>query len=166
MRLVPYGDGDFRLTVRLETDPEVMAELGGPRPAESLREAHRSRATHNGPGDQWLKIVPEPGGPDAGAIGVWLSDWHGEPIHEVGWMVLPEFQGRGLASAALRELLAILRGAGGPDEIHAFPGIANAPSNALCRSAGFELREREVAVPFAGRKLSCNHWALRLANCE
>ena len=129
MRLMPYGDGDFGLTIRLETDPEVMAELGGPRPAESLREAHRSRATHNGPGDQWLKIVPEPGGPDAGAIGVWLSDWHGEPIHEVGWMVLPEFQGRGLAT-----ILVAARGIWGPGLVRKARNVIAAGQRRLTRN--------------------------------
>jgi RimJ/RimL family protein N-acetyltransferase len=166
MRLEPYEDADFELTVALETDPEVMRELGGPRPLDALAGVHRRRAAPDGPGDRWLKIVPEPGGPAAGTIGVWPSEWRGEPAHEVGWMVLPRFQGRGLASDALRELIGLLRADGRPEEVHAFPGTANAPSNALCRSAGFDLVERGAAVSFAGRELHCNHWVLRLRDCE
>jgi RimJ/RimL family protein N-acetyltransferase len=166
MRLVPYEDDDFELTVALETDPVVMRELGGPRPIAALREAHERRVPPGRPGDRWLKIVPEPGGPPAGTIGVWPSLWRERPIHEVGWMVLAAFQGRGLASAALRRLLALMREEGRPEEVSAFPGTANDPSNALCRSAGFRLVERDAAVSFGGRDLRCNHWALRMADCE
>jgi hypothetical protein len=39
--------------------------------------------------------------PAAGTIGIWSAEWRGEPIYETGWMVLPAFQGQGIASRAL-----------------------------------------------------------------
>ena len=42
--------------------------------------------------------------------------------------------------------------------IHAFPSIANAPSNALCRSLGFKLVGQEDLV-YADTSLRVNHWA-------
>ena len=36
---------------------------------------------------------------------LWSSEHEGEPISEAGWMILPEHQGRGHASAALAALL-------------------------------------------------------------
>jgi RimJ/RimL family protein N-acetyltransferase len=36
----------------------------------------------------------------AGSVALWSHDEDdGEPITEIGWMVLPEFQGRGHAAA-------------------------------------------------------------------
>jgi RimJ/RimL family protein N-acetyltransferase len=43
--------------------------------------------------------------------------------------------------------------------IHAFPGISNAPSNALCRRFGFE-KTGESEFEFRGHALRCNHWEL------
>ena len=48
------------------------------------------------------------------------------------------------------------------DAIHAFPGVANGPSNGLCRKFGFELLE-EREIEFLGRPLRVNHWVLALA---
>jgi hypothetical protein len=47
------------------------------------------------------------------------------------------------------------------DVIHAFPGVTNGPSNAICRKNGFAmLGERDIV--YAGRTLRCNHWRVNL----
>lgn len=157
MQLQPYTDADFWLTEALETDPEVMRELGGPTSRERLLTSHRRRV-----GDPWyFTIVPNAGGQPIGTIGVWETR-HGEHVlHETGWMVLPEHQGRGIASAALGLLIERARAEPRFTSIHAFPPVTNAPSNALCRKAGFTLAE-EMDFVYAGRTLRCNHWALDL----
>ena len=162
MDLRVYSEGDLALTQALECDPEVMRELGGAVSKESALEAHRRRVAGVEDDPWWFAIVPEEGGPPAGAIGIWRSEWQGEPLDEVGWMVLPDFQGRGIASEALGILIERLRADGGRAErIHAFPGVTNGPSNALCRKFGFEhLGESEVK--FRERPLRVNHWALDL----
>jgi RimJ/RimL family protein N-acetyltransferase len=109
-----------------------------------------------------LKIVPEPSGPAAGAIGIWETEHQGAQIHETGWMVLPEFQGRGIASAALALLIERARSDPTFGAMHAFPAVTNAPSNTLCRKFGFSLLEEEE-FKFRGRTLRCNHWVLELA---
>ncbi len=78
-------------------------------------------------------------------------------------MILPRFQGQGYARRALAELLTAARDGPGLDSVHAFPGVTNLPSNSLCRAAGFELIEGDVAVEYAGRELRCNHWAVELS---
>jgi RimJ/RimL family protein N-acetyltransferase len=159
MELARYEDSDFALTEALETDPVVMRELGGPTDASRLPEVHRRRLDD----PWWFKIVPDPPGPAVGTIGIWEKEVNGATIHETGWMVLPAFQGRGIASAALRELIDRARDAPQFPSMHAFPPVTNAPSNALCRKFSFSLLGERDFV-YAGRTLHCNHWMLSLAS--
>jgi RimJ/RimL family protein N-acetyltransferase len=76
-------------------------------------------------------------------------------------MVLPEFQGRGLATEAVRSLLRKARSENRWDVIRAFPAVTNAPSNAIARKTGFSLVEEVDYVGFAGT-LRCNHWRIDL----
>jgi RimJ/RimL family protein N-acetyltransferase len=155
VELQAYADADLALTHALEADPRVMGHLGGPSTRAEIEDAHRRRLVD----PWWFKIVPEAGGPAAGTIGIWETRHGDELIHETGWMVLPAFQGRGIATAALALLLE--RAAAEPrfTTIHAFPGVDNAPSNALCRRFGFTLVGEPEEFTFRGTTLRCNHWA-------
>jgi RimJ/RimL family protein N-acetyltransferase len=159
VELVPYADEHLELTKALELDPETMRELGGPADPDDMPRVHRMRLETVARGEWYFVIVPEPTGPPAGAIGIWESSFADEPIHEVGWMVLPEFQGRGVATEALRMIVERARSDQRYRRIHAFPGISNDPSNALCRRAGFTHVE-EMEVRFRDRPLRVNHWEL------
>jgi RimJ/RimL family protein N-acetyltransferase len=140
----------------------MMSELGGPIERSEIPAIHRRRLASTGRGDWWLKIVPDPEGPPAGTIGLWETTWDGATVHEVGWMVLSAFQGQGIASAALEMILARARADPRIEQIHAFPGISNEPSNALCRKFGF-IKVAECDGEYAGRPLRCNHWRLVLS---
>ncbi|MGX1369193.1 RimJ/RimL family protein N-acetyltransferase [Streptomyces canus] len=74
-------------------------------------------------------------------------------------MVLPEFQGRGLAKRATRTLLEQARTENRWGVVHAFPAAGNGPSNGICHSLGFQLLG-ELDMPFADRVLRSNHWAI------
>ena len=163
VELRPYSDDDLALTEALELDPEMMRELGGPAdPADVLR-VHRVRVELVANGGWWFVIVPEPSGQAAGTIGVWESELDGSPVHEIGWMVLPEFQGRGIATEALATIVERARSDPRYSRIHAFPGVTNEPSNALCRRAGFvHIDEREVK--FRDRPLRINHWEIDVSS--
>ena len=162
MELVAYGEDDLWLTEALELDPDVMSELGGPRPKDELPGVHEMRIAAKIDGaDWWFKIVPGPGDEAVGTIGLWPSEVGGETVYETGWMILPAHQGRGIASAALGLLLDRARADARFDAIHAFPGVTNGASNALCRKFGFELRG-ELEVKFRDQDLRVNHWALTL----
>lgn len=160
MELVPYTHDDIWLTERLETDPRVMAELGGPWPLEKIPEIHERRMTAIANGGWNFKVVPEPGGRPVGTVMLWQSEVEDQPISEAGWMILPEHQGRGYASQAILLLLERADEDGGWGDIHAFPGATNVPSNALCRKFDFEL-VGELDVEYGGRPLRVNHWVRR-----
>lgn len=153
MQLQTYTDDDLWLSEALETDPEVMRELGGPIERDRLPDVHRRRVSD----PWWFKIVA-PTGAAVGTIGVWRTRHGGVDLHETGWMVLPAHQGRGVASQALALLIERVRARPQIASIHAFPPVTNAPSNALCRRFGFELLGVGTFV-YAGRTLHCNHWS-------
>jgi RimJ/RimL family protein N-acetyltransferase len=158
MHLRPYAADDIWLTQELETDPEVMSELGGPQPADSIPKTHERRLRTVEGGDWWLVIEAAPG-VAAGTIGVWPMTEDDVEFFEVGWMVLPRFQRRGIASGALAILIEMCRAEPRIEAIHAFPGPTNVPSNALCRNAGFTfVKEQEVL--YGNRRLRVNHWEL------
>jgi RimJ/RimL family protein N-acetyltransferase len=163
VELLPYRDEHLALTEALELDPETMSELGGPADPDDIPRVHKMRIDTVAKGEWYFAILPEPSGPPVGAIGIWQSRIQGEPIHEVGWMVLPEFQGRGIAKEALRILIDRARADLRYGRIHAFPGVTNAPSNALCRGAGFTHVE-ETEVRFRDRPLRVNHWELDVSS--
>jgi RimJ/RimL family protein N-acetyltransferase len=123
---------------RLNT-PEMTDHLGGPETAEKLIERQqRYWATNSSATGQMFLIVSLPQRAPAGSVGYWERTWQGEHILEMGWGVLPEFQGRGIAVAAVRLALAAARSSQVHQHVHAFPEVEHAASNAVCRRAGFE----------------------------
>jgi len=160
MQLRPYGPGDLALTEAIETDPAMMKDLGGPWPSAKIAETHRKRLDFSRQGGWWFVIVSEDGAP-AGTIGIWDIEENGEKEHEMGWMVLPAFQGRGLAGEAGGRLLKRARAERRFRRVSAFPAVSNVPSNAFCAKLGFTrvgLRD----VEYGGRLLKCAHWKLDL----
>lgn len=163
MRLRDVELGDVGAYVQMRCDPVMMAELGGPLPREGIEEKVARDVQAAAVGDAWIKmIVPGDAAPEvvAGSVALWSRDEDGgEPVTEIGWMVLPEFQGRGLAKRAVRMLLELARDDARWGLVHAFPGTTNSPSNGICRSLGFRFAgERDVT--FAGRVLRSNHWVI------
>ena len=105
----------------------------------------------------WVLVIVSGDGVAAGTVSLWDHEWRGETIDEMGWMVLPEHQGRGLASAGVAEALRRADEAARWQLLHAFPATTNAPSNALCRKHGFALRG-PLEYTYRGRGLRVNHW--------
>lgn len=163
MELVAYTDADLWLTRALETDERVMAELGGAWPEERIPLIHERRLAAIASGTWLFTLVPSRGERPVGMLGIFDSAFEGSTISEAFWMVLPEHQGKGHASAGLRLLLERADADGRWGAIHAFPGATNGPSNALCRKFGFDLVGQET-VDYAGRALHCNHWVLERAD--
>ena len=163
VRLEPWGDGDLPLVQQLMGDPAMTEHLGGPESPEKLvdRQRRYEQLAASGRGSM-LKIVDEAGSA-AGSVGYWEKDWRGGQIWEIGWMVLPAFQGRGLAGRATEQAIALARADGRHRFLHAFPSVDNAPSNAICRKLGFLLLgECDFEFP-RGHWMRCNDWQLDLA---
>lgn len=154
--------GDVDAYVRMRCDPVMMAELGGPLPREGMADKVRRDAEEAAAGIALSKMIVVGGGPEgevAGHVTVWSHDGPDGPVSEIGWMVLPEFQGRGIGKRAVRAVLDVAWGEGRWGEIHAFPAVTNGPSNGICRSLGFR-HVGEVDMPFADRVLRSSHWAI------
>ena len=137
----------------------MMEHLGG---AESEEKVAERQARYEKPGSKQFKIVDEATGEGAGYVGYWEREWRGEDVYEIGWAVIPAFQGRGIAAAATLEAIAIGREDGKRRFLHAYPSVDNAPSNAICRKAGFTLLGPvEFEYP-KGHFMQCNDWRLDL----
>lgn len=137
----------------------MMEHLGGPLPREGLSEKLGQDVASTEAGETWiLKIMPDDAPHTAaGTVCIWEHRWQGRSINEIGWMVLPAFQGRGLGSEAVRSILHRARTQGRWDVVHAFPPVSNARSIAICRKMGFS-RIEECDFEFRDRVLRCDHW--------
>lgn len=159
VQLRPVRLDDVALYERLRCDPEMMAELGGPVPREGIPAKVASDVADVEADRAWIFVVEE----DDLAVGhvcIWDHDEDDEVVNEIGWMVLPEFQGRGLGREATRAILDRARTDGRWDVVHAFPSVTNAPSNGICRSLGFEFVGTADVLAFDDRPLRVNHWRL------
>jgi RimJ/RimL family protein N-acetyltransferase len=156
MELRPLTRRDQRLYERIYTDPRMWAELGGV--LEQDMAAKLERDVSSVEADRhWVLVIVTHDGSAAGTVSLWDHEWEGETIYEIGWMVLPEHQGRGLASAGVAEALRRADEAARWRVLHAFPATTNAPSNALCRKHGFTLRG-PIEYRQRDRTLRVNHW--------
>ena len=159
--LEPWGSGDLPLLERLLGDPRMTVHLGGPESPAQLRERQARYERLEG-GDRMFKILDVTSGAGVGSVGFWTREWREAHVYEVGWMVVPEHQGRGIAGAATAEAIELARHDGTHRFMHAFPSIENAASNAICRKLGFELLEAcEFEYP-KGHLMVCNDWRLDL----
>lgn len=140
----------------------MTEHLGGPETAEQIVKRHERYVGHmrTGRGAWIYKVVR-----DAEAVGsvvFWERDWNDEPVYEMGWSILPEYQGQGLGTEAVRLAAERARELHDRRSVHAFPSVDNAPSNAICRKAGFTLvGPCEFEYP-KGHLMRVNDWRLDL----
>jgi RimJ/RimL family protein N-acetyltransferase len=159
VQLVPWTEDDFWLLERCNA-AEMTAYLGGPETAEQLVSRHERYVASAYRGQMYT--IRTSNGETAGSIGYWEHEEAGETVWETGWAILPEHQGKGLATAAISEVAKAAAVAGTHRSLHAYPGVENAASNALCRKAGFTFHEaREFEYP-KGHWMQCNDWVLEL----
>ena len=151
---------DLPLLERANT-PEMTRYLGGPESAEKLLQRHENYLRYWENGHAHMFRIEVDGVP-AGTIGWWRVDHQGLPAYETGWGVERQWQRRGIARMALRQLIADVRADGERDVLVAYPGVDNPGSNALCRGAGFAHTGSETA-PWRGGELTFNIWELDMS---
>lgn len=161
MRLIPYSEEHLSLSLAMETNAEVMEHLGGPRPAQEVRKVHPKRVETAAGGLPYLVILSDDSDEPAGTIGIFESEHDGQKVYEMGWMLLPQFHGRGLATEAGRIVIERARADPKIETVYAFPATDNPASNAICRKIGFEV-QGATTVEFSGRPLTCNTWRIDL----
>jgi len=154
---------DLPLYEAIHCDPAMMVDLGGPLPKEGLAEKLEKDAATTAAGEAWVLVIVPEDDPDAaaGTVSIWTHEEHGDPVNEIGWMVLPPYQGRGIGKAAVRLALDRARAEDRWGMIHAFPPVTNERSNGMCKSLGFSFIE-ERDFKFRDRPLRCNVWRLDL----
>jgi RimJ/RimL family protein N-acetyltransferase len=147
-------------------DPSQMVHLKGPESMEQIQKRHKSflgMSANSRDGCMFTILAGSDNAP-AGNVGYWESGRGGQKGWEMGWFVLPEFQGRGIASAATSQVIELLSKLKNHEFVFAFPSVDNHPSNAICRKLGFNLKE-DVSIeypPGSGRQLHVNIWRLAL----
>ncbi|MFD9504607.1 GNAT family N-acetyltransferase [Streptomyces sp. NPDC060035] len=164
VRIDPWSDNDLEL-LSLANAPELMDHLGGPETQEQLEARHDRYAAlsadRTGKG-RMFRITLAKTGEGVGTIGFWELTWQGEEVYETGWAVLPGFQGLGIATTATTAVAEQARAERKHRFLHAFPSVANAASNAVCRKAGFvRLGACDLEYP-PGRPMVANDWRLDL----
>ena len=161
LHLRPWAEDDFPLLEKLLGDPAMMEHLGGPENPEQLARRQRRYVELTDPADSQMFVILL-GTQPVGSVGYWEKEWRGESVYEMGWSVLPAFQGQGIAARATLAALVKLRPLALHRVVHAFPSVDNPPSNAVCRKVGFLLIE-EVEFEYPkGHFMRCNDWRLDL----
>jgi RimJ/RimL family protein N-acetyltransferase len=164
MKLRNLSNDDLWLYEAIHCDPAMMEHVGGPLPREGLPEKLARDVASVEADTSWIVVIVPDEDPNAaaGTVAVWEHVFDdGTTVNEIGWMVLPPFQGRGLGSEAVRTILERARVEGRWSPLHAFPPVTNARSNAMCRKMGFSWI-RESDFQFRDRTLRCNDWSLDL----
>jgi RimJ/RimL family protein N-acetyltransferase len=159
----PWCMGDLPLLVKLMGDPEMTEHLGGPESDGRIaeRQTRYERLAGSGKG-RMFKIVDGTTGEAVGSVGYWERTWRDEQVYEIGWSVIPSFQGRGIAGKATAQAVGKAASERKHRFLHAFPSVDNPASNAICRKLGFTLAEECQFEYPPGNFMQCNDWRLDL----
>jgi RimJ/RimL family protein N-acetyltransferase len=159
--LWPWSEQDLSLLEELMGDPATMAHLGGPETPEQVLKRHQ-RYLQLPETDHMFVILWGSNSEVAGSIGYWQKNWRDQLAYEMGWFVLPAYQGRGIATKAGAAMIEEARLQQRHRFMHAFPSVENVPSNAICRKLGFTLIEECRFEYPSGHFMQCNDWRLAL----
>jgi len=159
--LEPWTADDLDLELRSNT-PELKAYLGGLETHDQLVARHERFLALPVDGRGQMFRIALPDAPGVGSVGYWEREWRGEQVYEMGWLVLTEFQGRGIAAAAVRLTAEHAAAHGRLRYAHAYPKTANVASNNVCRRAGFTLVGEFESERPVGAYTRENDWRLDL----
>ena len=138
LRFREMGDADLGRMAGLLGDPEVMRYYPAPRTRDEaldwIRWNQRNYAEHG----YGLWIVETHDGAFVGDCGLTWQPLDGARVLEVGYHVVPDQQGRGLASEAARACLELARGPIGEQRVVAIVHPDNAASRRVATKIGLD----------------------------
>ncbi len=137
LRLRPFCEEDLADLTRFNADPQVARYLGSGKPmtrAESWRQIATFMGHMQMRGYSILAIEDRATGAFLGRSGPWFPE--GWPMLEVGWGVVPERQGQGIATEAGRASLAWCFANLGVERVCSLIRSHNAPSIRVAEKLG------------------------------
>ena len=149
---------------KIYTHPEMMKDMNGPMNPEALQksfERMRDLSDYKTRGD--FVITLQPGKIPVGIVAFVQTEFEGEKYFELGWMVLPEFQNKGVASQGARLLLNFMK----EEKLEPLPLIAftagtkNA-SERICQKLNLEY-VKPVVRKYFECEFPCHQWASKRA---
>ncbi|MGG3571890.1 GNAT family N-acetyltransferase [Bacillus gobiensis] len=166
VRLEPWAEKDLDLLHRMNA-PEILEHIGAPETEEQILARHKRYVKIGGTGrGRMFSIILLPELEAVGVTGYWERIREEEAVYEITWGVLPHFQGRGIATAAVEETIAIACAEQKHRKIHAFPSVNNRSSNAICRKLNFSfICEGQIEYP-PGSFMRYNDWCLDLSKLK
>ncbi|WP_084106714.1 GNAT family N-acetyltransferase [Demequina sp. NBRC 110056] len=156
VRLRRWTDADLPILVA-SNSPEMTRMLGGPESSAQVRRRHERYLRGWDVGNPRMFSAVSTDGRPLGSVGWWESTFDDRDVYELGWVVLPAQQGRGVASAMARLAVDDALGHGDGRDLMACPPVENAASNGVCRAAGFTLAATRPEE-FRGVQLTLNFW--------
>ncbi|MGM0834712.1 MAG: GNAT family N-acetyltransferase [Bacillota bacterium] len=156
-----WEDKDLDLLIKINTT-EMMEHLGGSESNEQILKRHK-RYLELGEKGKMFSITLSPDFKAVGSVGYWQSTWNNKSVYEIGWSILPQFQGKGIATIAVKLAIKEAIMERKYKYIHAFPSVENLASNAICRKLNFSyISECEFEYP-PGNLMHCNDWRLDIS---
>lgn len=141
---------DWTALRRLDGDPRVMATLGGLRSPERTQAYAEDQARHwSEHGFGWWTLLDCRSGEFVGRGGIRFIELEdGDRPVEVGYALVPERWGEGLATEVAREAVRIGREVVGLDRTVGLALPSNAASRSVLEKAGLEYRRDVVYKGF------------------
>ena len=115
--LRPSAMGDLWLLRETLGNPAMMEHLGGIESAEQIERRHARFLSGRDMFTVWES------GSVVGSVGFWEKTWRDEDVYEAGWMILPKYAGRGLATQAALAVISLACSVGKHRYLHAFPNV-------------------------------------------
>lgn len=160
IQIKPWENDGLDLLFRINA-PEMMQHLGGPESKEQILKRHK-RYLELGNKGRMFSIILLPDLEPVGSVGYWQTTWNNKSVYETGWSVLTSYQGKGIATNAVKLAIEEASSENKWEYIHAFPSIDNLASNSICRKLDFQfISECEFEYPL-GSFMRCNNWRYNL----
>lgn len=144
----PISTDDLDIFEKIFCEEKMMEHLGGKLSKEACKQKfevmlEKSLSTKT----QHYKIIEKNRNQAVGTVGWWLKNIEGEEIIEVGFMVIPPFWGKGIATLACKYICSDAQTEFPKKNITAFPNRENTGSKRTLEKCGFKLL-REVEFPY------------------